>query len=136
MLRGLVPPTTWGMFQPKGKLQQSIAKVFYTLNAWLSFSFQIVWLCISCAENTHSLWWSSMARHNLLCRKVWMFEIHSKFHTLNAMTFGVRGVNQFQLLRLISFINRGNDSEGKHQSRSDNTKLLCVEVCERKNSVE
>ncbi|RHN45494.1 hypothetical protein MtrunA17_Chr7g0231851 [Medicago truncatula] len=50
----------WGMFQPKGKSQQAIVKVFYTLNAWLRFSFQIVWLCIGCAENTHSLQWSSL----------------------------------------------------------------------------
>jgi len=54
---------------------------------------------------------------------------------MNAMTVGVRGVNQFQLLRLISLINRGNGSEGRHRSRSENTKVLCVKASERKNRV-
>jgi len=36
----IVGPTTWGMFQPKGKLQQAIVKVYNPIDAWLSFSIK------------------------------------------------------------------------------------------------
>jgi len=75
------------MFQPKEKLQQAIGKVFYTLNAWLSLSLQIVWLRIGCTENTHSLWCSGLkASHKII---VFTQEGHD---------FSVKGVHSIQLL--------------------------------------
>jgi len=106
------------------------------------FSFLLIlllWLC---------LWWcfthsfrtvllllletSLLIDYHSLCSTYICFHWCDFVRIHNTMTFGIRGVNYFQLLRFISLTNRGNGNEGKYQNRSENTKLLCVEMCEEK----